>query len=114
MMPNDPMNVLMRLSNQIAQRQGVDPAHSYVSSLLARGVDHLARKVAEEAIEVVLATKSLESDQVIKETADLWFHSLVLLRHYGVGVEAVLTVLAEREGLSGLVEKASRSDQVKI
>lgn len=112
-MQNDPMNVLIRLSNEIAQRQGVDPKHSYVSSLLARGVDHMARKVAEEAIEVVLATKSAVPEQIIAETADLWFHTLVLLRHYGVGVEAVLGVLAQREGLSGLTEKASRSDQVK-
>ena len=113
-MQNDRMDVLLRLSDQIAQRQGAAPEQSYVSSLLARGVDHMARKVAEEAIEVVLATKSAESTQVIAETADLWFHSLVLLRHYGVGVEAVLAVLAQREGLSGLVEKASRSGQVKI
>jgi phosphoribosyl-ATP pyrophosphohydrolase len=101
--------VLERLERAIAERRGADPGSSYVASLNARGPDAILKKIGEEATETVLAAKSGERAAIVHETADLWFHCLVMLAWHGVGVDEVLAELERREGRSGLDEKASRS-----
>jgi len=101
--------VLERLERAIAERRGADPGSSYVASLNARGLDAILKKIGEEATETVLAAKSGERAPIVHETADLWFHCLVMLAWHGVGVDEVLAELERREGRSGLDEKASRS-----
>ena len=101
-------DILERLSATLASRKGAEPASSYVASLYAKGVDAMARKVGEEALETVLAAKDGDRRQLVCETADLWFHSLVLLAHYGLTSADVLQELARREGVSGHQEKAAR------
>lgn len=102
-------DVLLRLSKTLAERRGADPKSSYVASLYAKGEDAICKKVAEEAAETIMAAKDGDPAHLTREVADLWFHSLVLLAHHGVGVEAVLEEFARREGVSGIEEKNSRS-----
>jgi len=101
-------DVLRRLGRVIAERRGADPATSYVAGLFAKGGDAILKKVAEEAAETLLAAKDGDKLNIVRETADLWFHSLVLLAWHGVGPEDVLAELQRREGVSGLDEKKSR------
>ncbi len=101
--------VLERLERAIAERRGADPGSSYVASLDARGPDAVLKKIGEEATETVLAAKSGERAAIVHETADLWFHCLVMLAGHGIPVDEVLAELERREGRSGLAEKASRS-----
>lgn len=101
-------DVLARLADTLEMRRGADPATSYVAKLYAKGLDAILKKVAEEAAETIMAAKDGEANKVVYETADLWFHTLVLLAQQGIRPEAVLAELARREGLSGLEEKASR------
>jgi phosphoribosyl-ATP pyrophosphohydrolase len=101
-------DALERLEATIASRRGADPASSYVASLHAKGLDHILKKVGEEAVEAVLAAKSGDRTQVVHETADLWFHCLVMLSHQGISVAEVLRELERREGRSGIDEKNSR------
>jgi phosphoribosyl-ATP pyrophosphohydrolase len=100
--------VLRRLGETIAARKRGDPAGSYVASLFAKGEDAILKKVAEEAAEAVLAAKGGDKLHIVKETADLWFHSLLLLAWHGLAAEDVLAELRRREGVSGLTEKKSR------
>jgi phosphoribosyl-ATP pyrophosphohydrolase len=102
-------DVLRRLGQVIAERKGADPASSYVASLFAKGGDAVMKKVAEEAAETLLAAKDGDKLNIVRETADLWFHSLVLLAWHGIGPEDVLAELQRREGVSGLDEKKSRA-----
>ncbi len=102
-------DILARLQAAIAQRRGADPASSYVASLNAKGEDAILKKIGEEATETVLAAKSGDRAHLVRETADLWFHCLVLLGWHGVKVEEVLSELARREGRSGIDEKNSRT-----
>ena len=102
-------DVLRRLGQVIAERKGADPASSYVASLFAKGGDAILKKVAEEAAETLLAAKDGDKLNIVRETADLWFHSLVLLAWHGIGPEDVLAELQRREGVSGLDEKKSRA-----
>ncbi len=90
-------------------RKAADPDSSYVASLYARGLDTILKKVGEEATETVIAAKGGNVDEVIYETADLWFHTLVMLKHLDIEPEQVLNELDRRFGLSGIEEKASRS-----
>lgn len=101
-------DVLIRLGETIAARKGADAGSSYVASLLAKGEDAILRKVLEEAAETLLASKEGDKLHVVRETADLWFHTLVLLAWHGAGPEDVLAELQRREGQSGITEKASR------
>lgn len=103
-------DVLVRLGQVIAGRRGGDPDKSYVARLLQRGEDTILKKIGEEATEAVMAAKDGDRERIVSEFADLWFHSLVALEHYGLGPADVLSELARREGLSGLDEKASRSE----
>ena len=102
-------DILQRLERAIAERRGADPATSYVAALNAKGADAILKKIGEEATEAVIAAKSGERAAIVHETADLWFHCLVMLAWHGVGVDEVLDELERREGRSGLDEKASRS-----
>jgi phosphoribosyl-ATP pyrophosphohydrolase len=100
--------VLERVAATIEARRRADPASSYVASLFAKGDDAILKKIGEEATETVMAAKDGDKLRITAEIADLWFHCLVLLARHGLGPGDVLAELAKREGLSGLVEKASR------
>ena len=101
-------NLLHRLGKVIAERKRDDPSTSYVASLFAKGQDAILKKIAEEAAETVLAAKGGDKLHVVRETADLWFHSMVLLAWHGLAPEDVLAELRRREGISGIEEKKSR------
>lgn len=103
-------DILARLADTLEARKAADPQSSYVAKLYHKGLDAILKKVAEEAAETIMAAKDGERDKIIYETADLWFHSLVLLAQQGIRPEDVLNELARREGLSGLAEKAARKD----
>lgn len=103
-------DVLNRLADLLEQRKSADPQSSYVAKLYAKGMDSILKKVGEEAAETIIAAKGGDSEQIIYETADLWFHTLVMLAKAGLGPDDVLKELARREGLSGLEEKASRKE----
>ena len=105
--------ILNTLAQTLEDRKQADAGSSYVASLYAKGLDKILEKVGEEAFETVLAAKNAQHDassrdKVIYETADLWFHCLVMLAELDIRPEEILNELARREGLSGLEEKASR------
>ena len=104
-----PETLLGRLGATLDARRGADPASSYAASLFARGDDVMLRKIGEEAVELLLAGKDGDDAQIVAETADLWFHTLVFLSYRGLGPDDILTELARREGVSGHVEKAARA-----
>ncbi len=101
-------DILRQLAEVLEQRKGAAADSSYVASLYDKGLDAILKKVGEEATETVMAAKDGEKDKLVYETADLWFHTLVLLAHEGLGPDDVLQELARRFGVSGLDEKASR------
>lgn len=104
----DHADILSRLETVIADRVGADPDTSYVARLHAKGLGKIAQKLGEEATETVIAALTGDDSDLTGEAADLVFHLMVLLGARGVPIDAVLGELARREGLSGLVEKASR------
>lgn len=104
-------DILAQLSQILEQRKGADPSASYVAGLYSKGLDAILKKVGEEATELVVAAKDSDKHQIIYETADLWFHTLVLLAHSGLSVNEVLAELERRFGTSGLDEKARRQVQ---
>ena len=104
-------DILDRLAETLEARKGADPQSSYVARLYAKGTDSILKKVGEEAAETIIAAKSGDREQLIYETADLWFHTLVMLAHAGLGPNDVLNELARREGVSGLEEKAARKEK---
>lgn len=108
MKPDAAALVLTRLGDVIDSRRGADPNRSYVARLLAQAPDAILKKIGEEATETVLAAKDGDAGRIIAETADLWFHCLVMLAHYGLRPEQVLAELDRRAGTSGLEEKALR------
>jgi phosphoribosyl-ATP pyrophosphohydrolase len=105
-------DVLQQLAQVLEARKQADPDTSYVASLHAKGLNKILEKVGEECTETLLAAKDAEhsgdTSNVVYETADLWFHSLVMLSRLGLGPDEVLDELARRFDLSGLEEKASR------
>jgi phosphoribosyl-ATP pyrophosphohydrolase len=102
-------STLTRLADVIESRKGADPERSYVARLLARAPDAILKKIGEEATETVMAAKDEAPERIIAECADLWFHCLVMLAHYGLRPEAVLAELERRAGTSGIEEKAARA-----
>lgn len=104
-------DVLTQLAEVLESRKGASPDSSYVASLYDKGLDAILKKVGEEATETVMAAKDGNSEQIIYETADLWFHTLVMLANQGLGPQQVLDELQRRVGLSGLDEKASREEK---
>lgn len=106
-------DILQRLAEVVESRRGADPDKSYVARLFAKGEDTILKKIGEEATETVLAAKDGVRERIVAETADLWFHTLVMLAHYGLKPDDVLAELARREGLSGLDEFAARKSIVR-
>lgn len=98
-----------KLAEVLNARKQADPDSSYVASLYRDGTDKILKKLGEEAAETVIAGKGGQRDEIIYETADLWFHSLVLLAHNDIAPKAVLDELERRFGLSGIEEKKQRS-----
>lgn len=101
-------DILMKLANVLEARKDADKDTSYVASLYAGGLDAILRKIHEEAAETVDAAKTGDRQQIVHETADLWFHTLVLLAQQGLGPVDILRELERRLGTSGLEEKARR------
>lgn len=106
-------DILDRLAAVIEERKGANPESSYVARLLYQGEDAILKKIGEEATETVMAAKDGERLRIVNETADLWFHCLVMLAHYGLRPSDVLMELRRREGISGVDEKAARSENIK-
>lgn len=103
-------DTLSKLADVLEQRKSADADSSYVAGLYSKGLDAILKKIGEEATETVMAAKDGQADKIIYETADLWFHSMVLLAQQGLRPEDVLKELDRRFGLSGLEEKASRKN----
>ena len=110
-------DILGRVAATIESRKpaaGGDPATSYVAKLFSKGDDAILKKIGEEATETVMAAKdarvSGDASKVLYETADLWFHSMVLLAQFGLTPQQVIDELARREGVSGIDEKAARKE----
>ncbi len=101
-------DVLQELAQVLEARKSADPERSYVASLYRKGLDAILRKVGEESVELLLAAKDGDRGSVIHETADLWFHTLVLLSHQELDPAEVLEELQRRFGISGVEEKARR------
>lgn len=105
-------DILQALSDVLEQRKQADPENSYVAGLHHKGLNKILEKVGEEATETILAAKdaALEGDNahLISETADLWFHCMVMLSHLNASPQQVLDELEQRFDLSGLEEKANR------
>lgn len=113
-------DILQRLAEVIETRKpagGGDPDTSYIARLFQKGDDAILKKVGEEATETVMAAKDVrhgaDPNKLVYECADLWFHSLIMLAHYGLTPQQVLEELARREGLSGIEEKANRKLQAR-
>ena len=100
---------LESLARRLEARKSADPATSWTARLYAQGLDAILRKVGEEATETVLAAKGGDRSRVVAETADLWYHTMVMLANFGLGPEDVLEELDRRAGVSGLAEKAGRT-----
>ena len=101
--------ILRDLAATLEARKQADPDSSYVARLYSKGLDAILKKIGEEAAETLLAVKNGDPEHLVRETADLWFHTLVMLAHQGLGPDAVLNELHRRFGTSGLAEKAARA-----
>ena len=107
-------DILERLADVIESRKSGDPEKSYVSRLFARGQDAILKKVGEEATEAVMAAKDGDRTRIVSETADLWFHCLIMLARFDLRPADVLAELRRREGISGIDEKAARSESRRV
>jgi phosphoribosyl-ATP pyrophosphohydrolase len=101
-------DILQRLTQTLEARKQASPESSYVAKLFSKGEDAILKKIGEEATELILASKEGDKTHLVYETADLWFHCMVLLAQHGLSADDVLEELARREGLSGVAEKAGR------
>jgi phosphoribosyl-ATP pyrophosphohydrolase len=108
---NTSQDILEHLAAVIEQRKLGDPEKSYVARLFHKGTDAILKKVGEEATETVMAAKDGDQQKIVYEVADLWFHSMIALSHFGLKPADVLAELQRREGLSGLEEFAARKMQ---
>jgi phosphoribosyl-ATP pyrophosphohydrolase len=104
-------DTLRKLAAVIDSRKAASADSSYVASLFAKGMNTILKKVGEEAAETIVAAKDDDDSQLVHETADLWFHTLVMLSARGLGPEDVLSELERRFNVSGLDEKAARNNQ---
>jgi len=107
-MSND---ILKRLTETIEARKQAAPETSYVAKLFSKGEDAILKKIGEEATEVLLAAKDGDKMHLVYETADLWFHCMLLLAQHGLRTDDVLNELARREGMSGIEEKSGRKNR---
>lgn len=105
----DAADVLARLYEVVLSRRESDPRESYVAGLWAAGVDRMAKKLGEEAVETVIAAKNTDRDALVGEVADLWFHAVVVLAAHDIRPAEVLAELERRFGTSGVAEKAART-----
>ena len=109
---SDPLVNLARVIESRLPQNGGDPQASYVARLLHKGPDAFLKKIGEEATEVVMAAKDADhggdKTKIVGEVADLWFHCMVALAHYGLSPADVLAELERRSGTSGIEEKAMR------
>ena len=103
-------DILKKLAEVLEERKNADPESSYVAKLHSKGLDAILKKVGEEATETVMAAKDGVAEKIVYETADLWFHTMVMLSNQGISHEEVLSELARRFGMSGLEEKANRKE----
>ena len=103
-------DILQKLTEILEARKLASPESSYVAKLFGKGEDAILKKIGEEATEVILASKAGDKTHLVYETADLWFHCMVLLAQHGLRAEDVLNELERREGVSGLAEKAGRTE----
>ncbi|MGQ0654320.1 MAG: phosphoribosyl-ATP diphosphatase [Betaproteobacteria bacterium] len=101
-------DILERIAAAIEARKRADPAKSYVAKLFAQGDDAMLKKIGEEATETVLAAKTGDRLQLVREVTDLWFHCMIVLARHGLGPADVLAELQRREGISGIDEKRAR------
>ena len=101
-------DILQRLMAVLASRKGADPDSSYVAGLYDKGLDTILKKIGEESAETIIAAKSGDKQQIVYETADLWFHCLVMLAQQNLDARQVLEELERRFGVSGNDEKAAR------
>ena len=102
-------DILDRLARTVEERRGAPPDSSYVASLYHAGLDKILKKIGEEAAETIIAAKGGRREEVIYETADLWFHAVVMLKFLEIEPGEVLAELERRFGRSGLTEKATRT-----
>ncbi|MDF1779749.1 MAG: phosphoribosyl-ATP diphosphatase [Alcanivoracaceae bacterium] len=106
-------DILNQIQSVLEERRQADPGSSYVASLYHKGLNKILEKVGEEAVETILAARDTEvsgdPEKLISETADLWFHTLVMLTKLGISSQQVLDELERRFGLSGIEEKQSRT-----
>ncbi len=103
-------DILIKLEQILEQRKSAKVDESYVSSLYNKGMDEILKKINEESAEVIMAAKDGANDKIIYEVADLWFHTLVLLRFKEIKVDQITNELFKRFSLSGLQEKANRNN----
>ncbi|MFP6806246.1 MAG: phosphoribosyl-ATP diphosphatase [Pseudomonadales bacterium] len=107
-------DIIKQLYLVLQDRRNADPAESYVASLHKAGLNKILEKVGEEATETIIAAKdatvSTDVEEVIKETADLWFHTLVMLDHLDINPDRIMAELESRFGTSGILEKESRNN----
>ena len=101
-------DILQRLMAVLASRKDADPDSSYVAGLYHKGLDAILKKIGEESAETIIAAKSGDKQQIVYETADLWFHCLVMLAQQNLDARLVLDELERRFGVSGVDEKAAR------
>jgi len=101
-------DILQAVYQVIQERKSASADSSYTASLLQKGVDKILKKLGEEATEVVIAGKGGKREEIVYETADLFFHALVLLGYYDIPPEEIYAELRRRFGTSGIAEKASR------
>jgi phosphoribosyl-ATP pyrophosphohydrolase len=104
-MSND---IIERLMKVLESRKDAEPGTSYVASLYHDGLDSILKKIGEESTETIIAAKEGDKDQIVYETADLWFHCLVLLAQQNIEVRHLMDELDRRFGKSGIEEKAAR------
>ena len=102
------LEVIRRIQETLVERKNAAPESSYVAGLYAKGTDAICKKVAEEAAETIMAAKDGDRLHLVRETCDLWFHSMVLLAQFDIGVDDVMVEFRRREGISGIDEKKSR------
>ena len=102
------VEVLERLADTLMTRRHADPSSSYTAQLFAKAPDAILKKIGEETAELIMAGKEGNRLHVVWEVTDVWFHTMVLLAHYGLSVEDVFQELRRREGISGIDEKKSR------
>lgn len=103
-------DILHRLSETLATRRRADPEKSYTAQLFAKGPDSILKKIGEETAELIMAGKEGKRLNIVRESADVVYHLLVLLAFYDMGIEDVSQEMRRREGISGVDEKKSRGD----